>query len=73
MNIVLEHKINKNGYPYAAIAVDLGYCKKILSFDYGFISELLEVPISVIKLLPTEISVVVGKINLNKENLNAIK
>lgn len=73
MNIILESKISKNGNNYTCLSVDLGYCKKAISFDKDMIAEILNVAVSTIKKLPTNYSKVIGKLEIKSEEINQIK
>lgn len=62
--LYVEKRKGKNG-EYFALVADLGYIKKIISFDKYLIAELLDMSIKELNDLPD--SVRVGRIEYNKE------
>lgn len=47
MKIYVEKRLSKkNGNPYVALTIDLGYRKAMLSYDYNLCAEVLKMSVS---------------------------
>lgn len=72
MKVLVSCCTSKNGNLYRCLRVDLGYCKKVVSCDAGYIAEILGVSPALISSLSSATDIVVGDLLLNKAGLDTL-